>query len=85
MNSGNKSNPTSNPIHIPNPFPWGIELMAFFLGCLLGDRTKFENTMELCSNFSSMEELHKEVDAVVKKAMSKELKTLIPDPTKGAM
>ncbi|KAE8777240.1 Chitinase domain-containing protein 1 [Hordeum vulgare] len=41
--------------------------------------------MEVCSNFSSMEELHKESDIVVKKATPEELKTLIPDPAKGAM
>ena len=41
--------------------------------------------MEVCSNFSSMEELHKESDAVVKKATLEELKTLIPDLAKGAM
>ena len=79
MNSNNKSNPN------PNPFPWGIGWRAFFLGCSLGDRTKFENTMKVCSNFSSMEDLHKESDDVVKKAMSKELKTLIPDPAKGVV
>lgn len=39
--------------------------------------------MEVWSNFSSMEELHKEVDAMVKKATLEELKTLIPDPAKG--
>ena len=79
MNSSNNSNP------IPNPFPWGIGWRAFFLGCSLGDRTKFENTMEVSSNFSSMEDLHKESDIVVKKATPEELKTLIPDPAKGTM
>ena len=37
-----------------NPFPWGIGWRAFFLGWTAGDRTKFENTMEVCSNFGSM-------------------------------
>ncbi|KAE8801456.1 Chitinase domain-containing protein 1 [Hordeum vulgare] len=73
----------SNPI--PNSFPWGIRWRAFLLGCSLDDCTKFENTMEVCSNFSSMEELHKESRDVVKKATSEELKTLIPHPSKGAM
>ena len=68
-----------------NPFPWGIGWRAFFLGCSLGDRAKFENTMEVCSNFSSIEDMHKEAYSVVKKATAEELKTLIPDPAKGAM
>lgn len=79
MNSDNNSNPN------PNPFPLGIGWRAFFLGCSLDDRAKFETTMKVFSNFSSMEEMHKESDAVVKKVTSEELKTLIPDPTKGAM
>ncbi|XBH71273.1 hypothetical protein VPH35_098747 [Triticum aestivum] len=41
--------------------------------------------MKVCSNFSNMEDLHKESDTVLKKEMPKELKTLIPDPAKGAM
>ncbi|KAI4991232.1 hypothetical protein ZWY2020_039603 [Hordeum vulgare] len=69
----------------PNPFPWGTSSRAFFLGCSLGDHTKFENTMEVCLNFSNMEELHKESNDVVKKATSEELKTLIPGLVKGAM
>lgn len=68
----------------PNPFPWGMGWRAFFLGCSLSDRVKFEDTMEVRSNFTSMEEVHKEADAVVKKATTKELK-MIPDPTKGTM
>ena len=71
MNSSRNSNP------IPNPFPWGIGWRAFFLGCSLGDRTKFENTMEVCSNFTSIEDMQKEADVVVKKATTKELRTLI--------
>ncbi|KAE8795575.1 Chitinase domain-containing protein 1 [Hordeum vulgare] len=59
--------------------------MAFFHGCSLGDCAKFEDTMKVCSNFTSMEEVHNESDAVVKKATTKELKTLIPDPAKGAI
>ena len=69
----------------PNPFPWGMGWRAFFLGCSLSDRTKFENTMEVCSNFSNIEEEQKKIDAVVKKATAKEFNTLIPDPAKGAM
>ncbi|KAE8808692.1 Chitinase domain-containing protein 1 [Hordeum vulgare] len=57
----------------------------FLLGCSLGDRTKFEDTMEVCLNFTSKEEVHKEADNVVKKEIRKELKTLIPDQTKDAM
>ncbi|EMS51272.1 hypothetical protein TRIUR3_23909 [Triticum urartu] len=53
-------------------------------GCSLGDRTKFGNTMKACLNFSSIEGMHKEANAVVRKAMTEELKTLIPDPAKGA-
>ncbi|KAE8768928.1 Chitinase domain-containing protein 1 [Hordeum vulgare] len=79
MNYVNKSDPN------PNPFPWGIRWRAFFLGCSLGDRAKFENTMEVCSNFSNMEELHKESDVVVKKATPQELKTVIREQAKGAM
>jgi hypothetical protein len=41
--------------------------------------------MEVCSNFSSIEDMHREAYAVVKKATLEELKTLIPDPAKGAM
>ena len=78
MNSNSNSN--------PNAFPWGIGWRAFFLGCLLGDRAKFENIMEVCLNFSSIEDMHKEADAtVIKEAMADELKTLIPDPEKGTM
>ncbi|KAE8791579.1 Chitinase domain-containing protein 1 [Hordeum vulgare] len=83
MNASNKS--TLNPNPIPNPFSWGIGWMTFFLGCSLGDRIKFENTMQVCSNFSNMKELHKSQDTVVKKATPEELETLIPDPAKGAM
>ena len=36
-----------------NPFPWGIGWRAFFLWWTAGDRTKFENTMEVCSNFGA--------------------------------
>ncbi|XBI16803.1 hypothetical protein VPH35_058994 [Triticum aestivum] len=41
--------------------------------------------MEVCSNFSNIEDMHKEADVVVKKATMEELKMLIPDPVKGAM
>ncbi|KAF7053231.1 hypothetical protein CFC21_061204 [Triticum aestivum] len=41
--------------------------------------------MEVCSNFSSIKDMHKEADAVVKKATTEELKSLIPYPAKGAM
>ena len=69
----------------PNPFPRGIGWMAFFLGCLLNDRTKFGNTMKVCSTFSSTEDMHKEVCIVVKKATTEEPKTMIPDLVKAAM
>ena len=39
----------------------------------------------MCSNFSSIDDMHKEADAVMKKATSDELKTLVPDPAKGTM
>ena len=68
-----------------NPFPWGIGWRAFFLGWSAGDRTKFENTMEVCSNFGSMPDMQNESNAVLMKATKEELKTLIPDPAKGAM
>ena len=68
-----------------NPFPWGIGWRAFFLGWSAGDRTKFENTMEVCSNFGSMPDMQKESDVVLMRATAQELKTLIPDPAKGAM
>ena len=76
MNSSSNSNP------IPNPFPWGIGWRDFFLGCSLGDRTKFENTMEVCSNFTSIEDMHKEANVLVKKAMMEKLNTLIHGPAK---
>lgn len=79
MNSSSNSNP------IPNHFPWGIGSRPFFLGCSLGDCTKFEKTMEVCSNFTSMADMQRESDAMVKKATADELKTLIPDPTKDTM
>ena len=41
--------------------------------------------MEVCSNFSSIDDMHKEADTVMKKATPDELKTLVPDPAKGAM
>ncbi|KAE8816862.1 Chitinase domain-containing protein 1 [Hordeum vulgare] len=41
--------------------------------------------MEVSSNFSGMEDMHKESDIVVKKATPEELKALIPDIPKGAM
>ena len=66
-----------------NPFPWGIGWRAFFLGCSLGDRKKFEHTMEVCSKFSNIDDMHKEADAVMKKATPDELKTLISDPARG--
>ena len=47
--------------------------------------SKFENTMEVCSNFGSMPDMQKESDAVLMRATAQELKTLIPDPAKGAM
>ena len=68
-----------------NPFPWGIGWRAFFLEWLASGRTKFENTMEVCSNFGSMREIQNESDAVLMRATSQELKTVIPDPAKGAM
>ena len=37
------------------------------------------------SDFTSIEDMHKEADVVVKKATTKELKMLIPNPVKGAM
>ena len=40
-----------------NPFPWGIGWRAFFLGWSVGDQTKFENTIEVCSNFGSMPDM----------------------------
>ncbi|KAE8776072.1 hypothetical protein D1007_51353 [Hordeum vulgare] len=66
MNSNNKWNPN------PNSFPKDIGWRDLFLGCSLIDRTKFENTIKACSNFSNMEELHKELDTVMKKATPKE-------------
>ena len=69
----------------PNPFPWGIGWRAFFLGCSLGDRKKFEHTMEVYSNFNNIDDMHKEADAVMKKATPDELKTLVSDLAKGAM
>ena len=77
MNSNSNSN--------PNPFPWGIGWRAFFLGCSLGDCKKSEHTMEVCSNFSNIDDMHKKAGVVMKKATPDELKTLIPDPAKGAM
>ncbi|KAE8799436.1 Chitinase domain-containing protein 1 [Hordeum vulgare] len=68
-----------------SPFPWGIGWRAFFLGWSTGDRIKFENTMEVCSNFSSMPYMQKEYYAVIVRAIAQELKTLIPNPAKGAM
>jgi hypothetical protein len=35
----------------------GHWMEAFFVGCSLGDRTKFENTMEVCSNFTSIDDI----------------------------
>jgi len=68
-----------------NPFPWGIGWRAFFLGWSAGDRTKFESTMEVCSNFGSMPDMQNKSNAVLMKATKEELKTLIPDPAKGVM
>ncbi|KAE8804590.1 Chitinase domain-containing protein 1 [Hordeum vulgare] len=68
-----------------NPFPWGIGWRAFFLGWLNGDRTQFENTMEVCSNFGSMPDMQQEFDAMLMRATAQELKMLIPNPLKGAM
>ena len=68
-----------------NPFHWDIGWRTFFLGCSLGDCKKFEHAMEVCSNFSNIDDIHKEADIVMKKATSDKLKTLIPDPAKGAM
>ncbi|KAE8783029.1 Chitinase domain-containing protein 1 [Hordeum vulgare] len=68
-----------------NPFPWGIGWRAFFLGRSNGDRTKFENTMKLCSNFGSMPNMEKESDVVLMRATAQEFKMLIPNPAKGAM
>ncbi|KAE8767448.1 Chitinase domain-containing protein 1 [Hordeum vulgare] len=58
---------------------------AFFLECSFDDHANFEDTMEVCSNFTSMAEVHKEDGVVVKKATMKELKTLIPHQLKGAI
>ena len=69
----------------PNPFPWGIGWRAFFLGCSLSDRKKFKYTMEVCSNFSNIDDMHKKAGVVMKKATPDELKTLIPDPAKGTI
>ncbi|KAE8820186.1 Chitinase domain-containing protein 1 [Hordeum vulgare] len=77
MSSTSSSNAT--------PFPWGIGWRAFFLGWSNGDRTKFENTMEVCSNIGSMPNMQKESDAVLMRATAQELKTLIPNGAKGAM
>ncbi|XP_037405926.1 uncharacterized protein LOC119268410 [Triticum dicoccoides] len=41
--------------------------------------------MEVCSNFGSMPDMQKESDAVLMRATAQELKTLIPNPAKGAM
>ena len=41
--------------------------------------------MEVCSNFGSMPDMHNESNAVLMKPTKEELKTLIPDPAKGAM
>ena len=41
--------------------------------------------MEVCSNFNIIDDMHKEADAVMKNATPEELKTLVPDPAKGAM
>lgn len=68
-----------------NPLPWGIDWRTFFLGWSNGDRTKFENTMEVCSNFGSMHDMQKETDVVLMRATAQELKMLIPNPAKGAM
>ena len=64
---------TMNSNSNPNPFPWGIGWRDFFLMCSLGDRIKFKNTMEVCSNFSNIEDMHKKADTVVKKATMEEL------------
>lgn len=65
-----------------SPFPWGIRWRALFLGLSLSDHTKFENTMEVFSNFSSMQDMRKEAIFVVKKATSKEQETMILDLVK---
>ncbi|KAE8778444.1 Chitinase domain-containing protein 1 [Hordeum vulgare] len=57
----------------------------FFLGCLFGDRAKSQETMKVYSNFTSMEEVHKEADVVVNKATTRDLKMVIPGPAKGTM
>ncbi|KAM3230240.1 hypothetical protein ACQJBY_060811 [Aegilops geniculata] len=41
--------------------------------------------MEVCSNFGSMPDMQKESDAVLMRATTQELKTLIPNPANGAM
>ena len=46
---------------------------------------KFVKSMEVCSWFKSVGELHKEADVVLLKAAKTELKRMIHDPTKGAM
>ncbi|KAE8820221.1 Chitinase domain-containing protein 1 [Hordeum vulgare] len=73
-----------NSISNPKPSPWGMGWRAFYLE-VLGDRAKFEEMMEVCSNFMSMVYVHKEADVVVKKAAVKEFKMLIPGPMKGAI
>ncbi|KAE8804450.1 Chitinase domain-containing protein 1 [Hordeum vulgare] len=58
-------------------------MKGFLLRFSLGDRTKFEYTMKVCSNFNSMEELQKE--SYGEEGDIDEGEMMIPDPTKGAM
>ncbi|KAE8815264.1 Chitinase domain-containing protein 1 [Hordeum vulgare] len=58
-----------------------------FLGVLTGGPSSSGGRLvtEVCSNFGSMPDMQKESDAVLMRTTSQELKTLIPNPTKGAM
>ena len=68
----------------PNPFSWGIGWRAFILGASQGDFTRFKNTMEVCSNFTSIQEMRQEGIDVVMRSTPEERKTMIPDPVKAA-
>lgn len=68
-----------------NPIPNDIGWSTFLLGWSLGDRTKFAKTMEGCSEFKSIDGMHKEADTVMLKATKTDLKRLYPDPAKDAM
>ena len=66
----------------PTPSPGALDGGLSFLD---GDRTKFAKIMEMFSQFTSIEEMHKEADIVVMKVTKEELKTMIPDLVKGTM